>query len=104
MGQAQHQLLQIVVLMQHLHQAQNALLHDAVVFQLQSDDSCVGLRMPQRKGEVVSSSPTMVQNSSSHLNNPVMGRCYGSGVAVAQMFICWRRSTQSGHLKSQWDH
>lgn len=38
-----YQLLKVVVLMQHLHQTQDALLLDAVVFQLQFEDRGVGL-------------------------------------------------------------
>lgn len=46
-----HHLLQVVVFLQHLHQAQDTLLHDAVIRQLQREDSCVGLQPPQGEEE-----------------------------------------------------
>lgn len=33
--------------MKHLHQTQDALLHDGIVFQFQFEDRCVGLWPPQ---------------------------------------------------------
>lgn len=50
-SRARYHLLQVVVFPQHLHQAQDALLHDAVVRQLQREDSRVGLQPPQGEGE-----------------------------------------------------
>lgn len=43
-GRPPYQLLQVIVLLQHLHQTQDALVHDGVVFQLQFEDRRVGLR------------------------------------------------------------
>ena len=48
---AQYQLLQVVILLQHLQQAQDAFLHETVVSQLQGDNTCVGLQTPQGEGE-----------------------------------------------------
>lgn len=47
----QYHLLQVVILLQHLHQAQEPLLHETVVCQLQGDHTCVGLQPPQEEGE-----------------------------------------------------
>lgn len=44
-----YQLLEVVILVKHLHQTQDALLHDGVVFQLQFEDRCIGLWPSQWK-------------------------------------------------------
>ena len=76
-SRAQYQVLQVVVLLQHLHQAQGALLHDTVVCQLQGDNTRVGLQPPQEEGgekdrgsRRPSQFPALSQNPSSLLTVP----------------------------------